>query len=231
VSKSVIVQKSLKPIVLVSTFGNDVLVKNASRGDLEQTTFCMDIRQCRTDVTWIIENEDLFHFHYEDGGEYFLQFDVIDAFGNEETIRQKVEITPEDDPIGIITIPETIIEDGQATVSIGNSLDNEVTFYIPYTQGSCFMDSDIATDSDRDGDPSNDDDIPCNQVAPTMLIPASKQQTARVYYAHNGSKLSKDITINFIDYERVFNEEYERAYDELDDLIAVLPEEPATEIE
>lgn len=192
---------------------------------------CMDIRQCRTDTSWVIENQDVFHFEYEDMGDYFLQFDVIDTFGNTETIRQKVQLTSPDDPLGIMSIPAIVVEEGKDTISVGKNLENEVVFYISYSAGSCFMDSDIADDSDQDGDPTNDNDISCNQVAPTLFFPTDKQQVARVYYAREGKKMQKDITINFIDHEVVINEEFLRAYNEIDELLSTFPEEASTDIE
>ena len=94
--------------------------------------------------------------------------------------------------------------------------------YVSYPAGNCYIDLDITTDTDGDGEPGNDDNASCNAVMTIPFVPTSKQQTARIHYAADGSRQNKDITIVFLDYEDILPEEYEWAAEELDTYIAAL---------
>ncbi|USN55868.1 MAG: hypothetical protein H6765_04815 [Candidatus Peribacteria bacterium] len=49
--------------------------------------------------------------------------------------------------------------------------------------------------------------------------PTSSAQYARLYYVESGKLKEVDITISFIDYEEIINEEYRWAYEQIDELL------------
>lgn len=218
-----IIQKWLKPVLLTDTFGKKLLVKDASRWDIEDSTLCMDIRACRDDKAWVVSNKKISEFTYEETGDYFLQFDVLDTFGNNEQIRKKISIQ-EEVWLWVLSIPNAISNnEGMREISVWSSLNNQIVFHVAYEAGNCFMDLDITKDTDKDGDPINDSDVLCNKTVPVDFSPRAKTQVARIWYAENGAKKQEDISIVFLDYESVVPAQYEWAVDEIDEIISSLP--------
>jgi len=228
-SETLIIQKWLKPVLLTDTFWTKILAKDASWWDIEDTTICLDIRECRAKTSWWIrKNEDVVYFDYEQPWSYFLQFDVIDAFGNSQEIRDKVDLEAAN-WLGILSIPSVIENNGKKEISVWSTLDNEIVFHVVYEAWNCFVDLDITHDSDKDWDPVNDDDASCNSTETVKFLPTQKEQIMRVWYA-DGTRKQQDVSVVFLDYEDVLPEELQWAVDEIDEVLSTLPVETDTDI-
>ena len=58
----------------------------------------MDLRACRADDSRIIRDQELVEFDYEEQGDYFLQLDVLDSYGNSQALKEKISLQePESD--------------------------------------------------------------------------------------------------------------------------------------
>lgn len=148
--------------------------------------FCLDVKTCKTNSNLLIENRSYFVGTYPAAGKYAIQYDVADKFGNASRQRGVVDIASPL-PAGnatLVTLPG--IEQttgGKAAVKVGKGLDNTILFYVDYTaKGDCYIDKDIAIDSNKDGNPDQDRDIACNQETMIKYTPQFDSSIARVYY-------------------------------------------------
>ncbi len=89
------------------------------------------------------------------------------------------------------------------------------------------MDKDITIDSNKDGNPDQDRDVACNQETMIKYTPQFESSLARVYYETNGKLLSKDISVQFIDFDNTLPENLKKTYSELNNLIDQAPENAA----
>ncbi len=117
---------------------------------------------------------------------------------------------------------------GNATVQIGKGLDNTVLFYVAYDgKGDCYVDKDITSDSNKDGTPDQDRDIACNQETMIKYTPQYDSSIARAYYEKDGVLLTRDVSIEFIDFDNTLPESLKNTYNELNQLIDAAPESAA----
>lgn len=84
------------------------------------------------------------------------------------------------------------------------------------------MDADITQDSDGDGTPDNDKDILCNQAKLFAYTPTSKSTVARIFYTEADKEQTKDVTVEFVDYELLLTESQQEHYDNITDIVAKL---------
>lgn len=126
----------------------------------------------------------------------------------------------------IITLPApTISAAGNPIVQIGKGLDNTILFYVDYAgNGDCYIDKDIASDSNKDGNPDQDRDMACNQETMIKYSPNYESSIARAYYEKDGTLLTKDITIQFLDFDNTVPEALKGTYQEINTLIDQTPE-------
>lgn len=96
--------------------------------------------------------------------------------------------------VNMITIPEMTmqnikdpetwkIKDSRAEIFLAKNMDNMLLMYV-YSQNewTCFVDTDIATDSDWDGDATNDAVLLCNKMAKISYEPNYENVIWRVYF-------------------------------------------------
>jgi len=157
----------------------------------------------------------------------------LDTFGNSQSKRATLELTPPTTgQIGLVSVPQPFaIDSGAYEISVGRSLDYEVTLYVIAPEGECGVDLDITVDDDSDGDPTNDTDLECNQLHTEQFEPRAHEQRARIWMENNGVKKSHDLVIRFLDVEElVVPEEYQGAYDEISEILLDLPKTGDDEI-
>lgn len=179
----------------------------------------------------LVENRSYFTVAYPGAGKYAIQYDVADKFGNTSRQRGIVEINdvvaPDDAQVMTLPAPSTTTG-GAPAVQIGKGLENTILFYVNYIgSGDCFMDKDITIDSNKDGNPDQDRDVACNQETMIKYTPQFESSLARIYYETRGKLLSKDISVQFIDFDNTLPENLKKTYSELNNLIDQTPENGA----
>jgi len=223
------VLKWLKPSFVISSYWKTALVKDFSLWDITHRAICMDSTACdpvpewqdATEIEWWISDQTEFTYTYEKAGDYIAKILVIDEFWNQQTGRQHVKIgdSPQGD-IGILSVPQAEKNSqGEVEIPVSGATNNSVDIFIAHEQ-NCFLDLDVTGDSNGDGDPTFDEDIPCNELTSFALFPTAKTQTGRLYFVLDGSIKERDVLFSFLDFEdSSINEEWQRAADKIDTLL------------
>lgn len=153
-------------------------------------------------MNMIKRNEDYTYFEYPSYGRFVTKFTVRDEYANESTIQQVFTLNKEPNTtFHLLTVPETVPSSNILNINVGKNLNNEVLMHPIYTEGGdCYIDKDISIDSNSDGNRDQDRDIPCNATTLVSYDPQFKTTIARAYYEKDKKLISKDYTINFLDF-------------------------------
>lgn len=219
------VTKGMKPRFLYQTFDKKVLFKDVSVGSWLVKQFCLDGTQCVKDKTLVKTGVQNFVFDYPGYGTFNTTLTVQDEFGNVATKSQGITLKKLASlgTMELMSIPTSKIENSALTISVGNSLENKVLYYIVYNgQGDCYMDKDVTADSDGDKTPDNDRDIACNTLYEESYSPQFDQQPARIYYEEDQKLLSRDLTVKFVDAQIVLPDSMKVIYNQINKLIISL---------
>ena len=108
--------------------------------------------------------------------------------------------------VNMITLPETTfqriedqetgkIKDTRAEVFLAKNMNNTLLMYINNeNEWTCYVDTDIATDSDGDGKTDNDVDLPCNKIAKIKYDPDYENVIWRIYFTLNDETWKENLT-------------------------------------
>jgi hypothetical protein len=94
---------------------------------------------------------------------------LTDTYANMADKKRTLNLTTGSDTgdFHILSIPKvSITDDGTIDFFVGKNLNNSILYYIKYdnSRGTCYIDTDIAVDSDSDGVKDNDKDFLCNEL-------------------------------------------------------------------
>lgn len=181
--------------------------------------YCMNMKYCADDTSYIVTNQKSFIFEYPTYGKYIVKLEVKDTYGNIESIRQIIDVQPPTNPgTAIVTLPQLQSVTSGSTVAIGKALDNTLALYVSHTGSICFIDTDTAKDTNADGNSANDNNLSCNQlhkitfdtIAPTVTLSVTTDQQVT------------PITVNLIDNQTSIAPEYNAKAQEITSIITVL---------
>ena len=108
--------------------------------------------------------------------------------------------------VNMITIPETTfqriedpetwkLKDNRAEVFLAKNMNNTLLMYINNeNEWTCYVDTDIATDSDWDWKTDNDIDLPCNKIAKIKYEPDYENVIWRVYFTVTDDTWKETLT-------------------------------------
>ncbi len=196
---TMIVKKWLRPNFIYQIIGKKLLITDLTLwADKESTiSYCMNMKYCATDTSYLINNQKSFIFDYPTYGKYIVKLEVKDSYGNIESMRQIIDIQAPTDPqtTNIVTLPQLQSSGSGKTVAIGKALNNTLSLYVSHSGSVCSIDTDGARDSNADGNSMNDKDLTCNTlhqikfdtIAPTVSIAVTTQAG------------TTPITVNLID--------------------------------
>ncbi len=217
---TIAVEKWIKAGFLYWVVWNTIVVRDTSYGDIDSRKFCADRRICRNNPSWIIENQSYFTKSYEKPGPYMVRYDVQDKNGNTSSVWQQVvtiNAPLAEDAIWILTLPAP---NKNWSVSVGKILDNKVLFYVGYNgKWECYIDTDITRSSNATKKADQDRDIGCNVESLFSYKPSVWSTIARVYYGVGENVLTKDIPIQFLDYDVQLSPEQKEIYNTLDGIM------------
>ena len=108
--------------------------------------------------------------------------------------------------VNIITIPQTTfqkiedpetwkVKDIRAEIFLAKNMNNTVLMYINNdNEWTCYVDTDIATDSDLDGKTDNDTDFSCNKIAKVKYEPDYENAIWRIYFTIKDETWKETLT-------------------------------------
>ena len=144
----------------------------------------------------------------------------------EITLTEEEHLKPFASGLYLISLPEVQnLDEKLPEIFVGRQLNNEVLFYIKTDKNikNCFMDSDISTDTNHDGDPRNDKDFGCNRIITQQYTPKFESIIGRIYYKYEKNKEnkreSKDFLVSFADFEHGLDEASRKQYSLVSELI------------
>lgn len=225
---TVVVKNWLKPMLLSDTFDKIAIFRDVSLGSIVNKKICFSMADCKTDDAFTAETGDAFVFTYPEYQKYFISMDVTDTFANAASKRWTLTMTTGTANAGdfhILSIPSVSIANGVIDFFVGKNLNNAILLYIKYdnSQGTCYVDTDIAFDSDNDGVKENDKDFLCNALYLKKYEPKYESVVGRIYYTKTDTtSVSKDFTVSFLDFEANLDPETQLVYLSINNFINTL---------
>lgn len=210
------------------SYDNKIIVRDTSFWNIESASICMDISKCRNNDLYMV-NQEYFDFDYDDYSWKRMYQRIIDKYWNSEVATWYVDIVKEDNEewINLLSIPNN----ENNTLSVWNNLDNEVLFYVHSNLSwDCYVDDDISSDHDFDWNPENDKVFSCNVLRLIKYNPISESTIARIYYSENWENKTKDIKINFLDYELFLTDSQIEIYRKISEIIDTFSEDDSSYI-
>lgn len=202
------------------------MIKDFSIGDIESSDVCLDIKQCAKDPSAKVSNKKIIFYEYPQYDNYLIKARIVDKYGNLEGFSKDISLSPATG-FGILSIPQAQLTTSGYYITLGNNIDNELNLFVASDpKNNCFIDTDITSDSDRDGDPSNDLDRTCNQLLTKQFFPKSKQQYASIIISENGNITKTALTFEFLDVIESVPQEYIEVVAKIDELILSLDTAP-----
>ena len=227
---TIVIKNGLKPMLLSDTFQKLAIFRDVSLGTIANKNICLSIKDCKTNSWFVITTGDDFSFTYPDFGKYFVSMDVTDIYANMANKKRTLALTTGQTNEGdfhILSIPQVSISTGGIDFFVGKNLNNSILFYIKYddSRGTCYVDTDIAFDSDGDGIKDNDKDFLCNQLYLKAYEPKYESVVWRIYYTKaDSTSFSKDFTVSFLDFSANLDSWMTIVYKEINDFINTLPD-------
>ncbi|MEI7919224.1 MAG: hypothetical protein WCH65_03315 [bacterium] len=155
--------------------------------------------------------------------------DVTDTYANMANKKRAITLATGAANLGdfhILSIPKVSLSSGAIDFFVGKNLDNSILFYIKYdnSRAVCYVDTDVAFDSDQDGTKDNDKDFLCNEPYLKKYEPKYESVVGRIYYTQADTTLiSKDFTVSFLDFEANLDADMKLVYNQINNLINTLP--------
>ena len=154
--------------------------------------------------------------------------DVTDIYANMANKKRTLTMTTgqaNEGDFHILSIPKVSLASGTIDFFVGKNLNNSILFYIKYddSRGNCYVDTDIAFDSNGDGVKDNDKDFLCNELYLKKYEPKYESVVGRIYYVKaDTTSVSKDFTVSFLDFEANLDPVMTIVYKEINDFINTL---------
>lgn len=238
-SAPLVIKNGIKPALIATALGTQVLFKDVSLGEIIERSICLDTKECENNNPRYLNTtlDKTFKVQYPAPGEYTVTIKAKDKNGNEASSSLKLNLEskglrkPLTSGLFLISLPEVQENEGQLPeIFVGKQLNNEVLFYFKTDESikSCFVDSDIAFDSNHDSDPKNDKDFLCNRIITQAYTPSFESVVGRVHYQSKNDSGSqwknKDFLVSFADFEHGLDETTRKYYLELSSLITTIDE-------
>ena len=160
--------------------------------------------------------------------------DVTDKYANMADKKRTLTLTTGVANAGdfhILSIPKVSITAGAIDFFVGKNLNNSILLYIKYddSRGTCYVDTDIAFDSNGDNIKDNDKDFLCNELYLKVYEPKYESVVGRIYYTKpDATSVSKDFTVSFLDFEANLDPEMTIVYKEINNFINAMQDVGST---
>ena len=226
---NIIVKKWLKPRLLTENVWKFVLFRNVSLGEIEKSTTCLSIVDCKKENEGYLldtKKDPVFYFEYPDYQKYFISTDIEDKYANQSNSKQSLILTwiassnwnyvNYDGDIKLVSIPANQEnEEWKLEMFVWKNLDNSIAFYVlfddPKEEKECYVDLDISD--------TNEKDFYCNQIFFKKFDPKYESTIWKIVYQKGSEIKSKEIQISFIDFSIELDEKTQFLYEKITKLI------------
>ncbi|MEI7563266.1 MAG: hypothetical protein WCJ39_06535 [bacterium] len=153
-------------MLLSDSFDNFAIFRDVSIGTIKTKTICLSIKDCKQTPSYVFHTGTAFTFTYPQYDKYYVSMDVMDEYGNSANKKRAISLsTGQVQDFHILSIPKASSSARGLEFFVGKNLDNSILFYIMNASGTCFVDANLAVDSDKDGNPQQDKDFLCNTLS------------------------------------------------------------------
>ena len=213
----------LKPILMYNSIWNTVIFRDMSRWALIERQICFEDEECamwnnkfrklhsanniETINKWTatpITQNDAFIFSYDNYWEHDVSIYEKDKYWNEKKQNYIVDTSLDKNNwwiaswVNMITIPETTFTNANPEIFLSKTMKNTLIMYINNENWElCYVDTEIAIDSDWDWKSDNDKDIMCNKLAKIKYEPEYESAWWRVYFMENWKLTFKNFYVTF----------------------------------
>ena len=221
---TILVKNGIKPILLYNTYGKTAIFRDLSIWIMQQRQICFDVKECEawntryrktniasenpSELTWgtetSITKNNSFVQKYNDYWTYKVSLYLKNKYWIEVQKQYDVKISENTSNgkiapwINMITIPETTFNNANPEIFLSKDMKNTVVMYINNESWeTCYVDTDIATDSNGDGETDNDVDVECNKLAKVKYEPDYETAVWRIYFINKGNLTFKNYYITF----------------------------------
>ena len=238
----IIVKNWIKPILLSNSIWNKVIFRDLSIWTIQNRKICFEEAECEawnkryqrsTTVTenedWTtnsIKDKDSFIIDYPNYWTHEISIYLKNTYWAEAEDKIRIRTTPNIDNwkiaswINMITIPETTLNNTTPEIFLSKNMDNTLLMYL-YNESweTCYIDTDISTDSDFDGKTDNDSDVDCNKLAKIVYEPNYENAIWRIYFTNKWKLTFKNYYITFEWYVSELDEEKYALYEDISILV------------
>ena len=221
---TILVKNWIKPILLYNSIWNIVIFRDLSVWVMQEREICFEKSECeawnkkfkKTSISTVspeeltggtvtpITEKDHFLQKYED----YWTHKVSIYFKNKYWIEVEKEYDVKTSSntnnwkiapwVNMITIPETTFNNTNPEIFLSKDMKNTLIMYINNdSQEECYVDTDIARDSDWDGKTDNDMDVLCNKMVKIVYEPNYESSIWRLYFTNNWQLTFKNFYVTF----------------------------------
>ena len=229
---TIVVRQWVKNSMYIDSFGTTALIKNTSTWEFELQKMCANVPDCgpwsEFVTTWSGDTQESVQLvEYPSAWTYELNLAWLDTLWNRPTtFTTTIDVQENDDPFHLLSYPAAIKSSlTWVHLTVGSQLNNEISFFPQYQSAwNCFIDLDLAVDSDGDEDPIFDQDVPCNELTNYTFNTTKPIQKWSIYFVYNGDLTSIPLQITLLDnaspIEAEITDEIRESYNRLEDLIS-----------
>ena len=221
---TILVKNWIRPTLLYNSYGNTVIFRDVSVWIMQQRQICFETSECKawntkfrkthvstTDPSSLtsesetsITQNDSFIWKYTNTGSHEVSIYFKNKYGIESQKTYNVVTSDNKENwriapgVNMITIPETTFTNTTPEIFLNRTMKNTLLMYISNeSDETCYVDTDIATDSNWDGKTDNDVDIQCNKMAKIKYEPDFESAVWRVYFTYDWSLTFKNFYVTF----------------------------------
>ena len=228
IAPNINVTQWVKHQVIIDSYDKFALIKNTSIGDLDSQLLCLDVQNCPRGSEFLLDDPDVELVEYPDYGTYQLRLISIDKLGNRPIpYTPTIDLVPGEEEFYLLSVPQAQQVWSGVQLSVWSALEKTISMYPVYTgEGNCSIDLDIVVDSDWDGDPLFDADVPCNELSTQQFAGTKKTIRWNIYVSAGGKLTTTPLTITILDstnaeaVEVDIPAQYQESYNRIEDLIS-----------
>ena len=220
----ILVKNWIKPQLLYNSIWNTVIFRDLSIWTMQQRQICFEDEECDLwntkfrkthiytedleNLTWWTETSitknDSFIWKYDNEWNHNVSIYFKSKYWIETKKVYEVKTSANTNNgkiapwVNMITIPETTFTNANPEIFLSKAMNNTLIMYINNESWeTCYVDTDIAVDSDWNWKAEDDMDIMCNKLAKIKYEPEYESAWWRLYFMNNWKLTFKNFYVTF----------------------------------